>query len=313
MIRYAYELKDFRRWAGGLGKLLQVPVTGEKQGITPHQGTSNIRTGYLYTGISYIALDLAPREDLSLIRKPSSNPGLVLQFDLETNHPTLRLSSTGNEFESTYLRNTRIRKIGILITPPFLRHHIRDDIRADLFRQASRTPNSYTEPIPFEYRPLLEEIFQADPTSPLHHLLLHNRFLLLAEKFLYSFINKTPQPAPGSINWAKAKEKDVEALRGVRKMLSDTQLKEFPSIESLSKTAMMSSTKLKTRFKQIYGMKLYEFYNHHRLVQAKEMLRTGNFSVKQVGVNIGFSNLSNFAKAFKKEFGVLPREILKSK
>ena len=108
-------------------------------------------------------------------------------------------------------------------------------------------------------------------------------------------------------------EKDVEALRAVMQMLSDTQLKEFPTIESLSKTAMMSSTKLKTRFKQIYGMKLYEFYNHHRLLQAKEMLRTGNFSVKQVGVNIGFSNLSNFAKAFKKEFGVLPREILKSK
>jgi AraC-like DNA-binding protein len=42
------------------------------------------------------------------------------------------------------------------------------------------------------------------------------------------------------------------------------------------------------------------------------MLRTVNFSVKQVGVYIGFSNLSNFAKAFKKEFGVLPRDILRS-
>jgi len=76
---------------------------------------------------------------------------------------------------------------------------------------------------------------------------------------------------------------------------------------------MMSSTKLKSRFKQIYGMKLYEFYNRHRLEQAKEMLKTGNFSVKQVGVNIGFSNLSNFAKAFKKEFGFLPKEVLKNK
>ena len=76
---------------------------------------------------------------------------------------------------------------------------------------------------------------------------------------------------------------------------------------------MMSSTKLKTRFKQIYGMKLYEFYNRRRLEQAKEMLKSGNFSVREAGVNIGFSNLSNFAKAFKKEFGILPRQILKSK
>jgi AraC-like DNA-binding protein len=43
------------------------------------------------------------------------------------------------------------------------------------------------------------------------------------------------------------------------------------------------------------------------------LLKTGNFSVKQVGMTIGFSNLSNFAKAFKKEFGILPKEMLKSK
>jgi AraC-like DNA-binding protein len=297
MIKYAYELKDFRRWARGLTKLLHIPV---------------IRTGHLYTGITWLVIDLSLRDDLIIAIQPSASPALVLQFDVETNHPTLRLFSTANAQETTHLRNTRIKKIGILIGPAFLRHHIQKEIRNDLFRQASRTPHSYTEPIPFEYRPLLEEIFHAGSASPLNYLLLHNRLLLLVEKFLYSFINKTPQPQPGSINWAKSRGRDVEALREVMKMLSDTQLHKFPSIETLSKTAMMSSTKLKTRFKQIYGMKLYEFYNHHRLLQAREMLRTGNYSVKQVGVNIGFSNLSNFAKAFKKEFGVLPREMAKN-
>jgi AraC-like DNA-binding protein len=60
-------------------------------------------------------------------------------------------------------------------------------------------------------------------------------------------------------------------------------------------------------------MKLYEFYNRNRLEKAKEMLKTGHFSVKQVGYDIGFSNLSNFAKAFKKEFGLLPKDMLRSK
>jgi AraC-like DNA-binding protein len=298
MIKYAYELQDFRRWAGGLRKLLEIPV---------------LRTGRLYPGITWLVIDLSLRDDLTLISQPSPSPGLLLQFDLETNHPTLRLSSTAISRETTHLRSTRIKKIAVLFESAFLRHHLFKEVRNDLLRQASRTSHPFTEPIPFEYRSLLEEIFRADHASPLHHLLLHNRFLLLAEKFLYSFINKTPQPQPGSINWAKAKEKDVESLKEVMKLLSDPQLQKFPSIETLSRTAMMSSTKLKTRFKQVYGMKLYEFYNHHRLLQAKEMLRTGNYSVKQVGVNIGFSNLSNFAKAFRKEFGALPREILRSK
>lgn len=51
--------------------------------------------------------------------------------------------------------------------------------------------------------------------------------------------------------------------------------------------------------------------NRNRLEQAREMLKTGNYSVKQVGVNIGFSNLSNFAMAFRKEFGLLPKELLR--
>jgi AraC-like DNA-binding protein len=313
MIRYAYELNDFRRWVGGFSKLLQIPVTGGKTVIPPEHGTGYIRTGHLYAGISWFVMDLSLLDDLVLARQSSSSPGLFLQFDLETNHPALRLHSTRNEQETTHPRNSRIKKTGIFIPPSFLRLYLHKEILSELLQQASQAPYPYTEPIPFEYRPLLEEIFQADPSSPLHHLLLHNRFLLLAEKFLYSFINKTPQPQPNSINWAKAKEKDIEALKDVMRVLCDTHLNKFPSIETLSKTAMMSSTKLKTRFKQIYGMKLYEFYNRHRLQQAKEMLRTGNFSVKQVGVNIGFSNLSNFAKAFKKEFGVLPRQILKSK
>lgn len=296
MITYAYELVDFRRWAGGLRHLLRQPVGA----------------GQLYTGVTWLVIDVTLRDDVTFVILPSPSPAILLQFDLGTNHPMLLLSSTGHGQEYGHLRNTRIKKIALLITPGFFRH-LKKEIRIDLLHRAGRMPHPNTEPIPCDYRPLLEDIFHADKASPLRHLLLHNRLLSLAEKFLYSFVHKTPQPQPGSIHWAKPKEKDVDALRDVMKMLSDSQLPKFPSIDALSKTAMMSSTKLKTRFKQIYGMKLYEFYNHHRLLHAREMLRTGHYSVKEVGISIGFSNLSNFAKAFKKEFGALPREIIKSK
>ena len=72
--------------------------------------------------------------------------------------------------------------------------------------------------------------------------------------------------------------------------------------------AMMSSTKLKKRFKEVYGMKLYEFYNYNRLQKARTMLESGEASVKEAALRIGFANLSNFSKAFKKEFGFLPKQ-----
>jgi len=134
---------------------------------------------------------------------------------------------------------------------------------------------------------------------------------MLTEKFLVSFLEKDSHEA--KIARKKIKAKDVRALREVEEILSNNNLDKFPSIEQLSRTAMMSSTKLKTKFKSIYGMKLYEYYNRHRLEKARGLLQSGEYSVKEVGLDIGFSNLSNFAKAFKKEFGILPNEMLRVK
>jgi AraC-like DNA-binding protein len=142
---------------------------------------------------------------------------------------------------------------------------------------------------------------------------LQNRILLLTEKFLSSFLEDGFSTKNVSARKMKAKQKDIAALKEVEDLLSGGQLDKFPSIEELSRTAMMSSTKLKTKFKSFYGMKLYEFYNRNRLEKAREMLQEGAHSVKEVGLEIGFTNLSNFAKAFKKEFGVLPNEMLRIK
>lgn len=312
MIRYAYVLNNFRRWACGFSKLLMTPITGGILKISPEQGTGWLRAGHLHAGISYLVIDLSLRDDLTLIRQNSYPPGLSLVFNFETDHP-LRLSSTANEQETIHPRDSRLKKIAIFFPHEFLHRYLDKNILLDLLRYTETPPRVHNQHLSFEYRHLLDEIIQIDPQSPMHHLQLHNRILQLVEKFLYSLVIKTPQLYPHNISWAKGKEKDIEALKSVKKVLSDSQLNKFPSVETLSRTAMMSSTKLKTRFKQIYGMKLYEFYNRTRLQQAKEMLRSGSYSVRQVGVNIGFSNLSNFAKAFKKEFGVLPKEILKNR
>jgi AraC-like DNA-binding protein len=42
---------------------------------------------------------------------------------------------------------------------------------------------------------------------------------------------------------------------------------------------------------------------------ARDLLLRGDYSVKEVGLQVGYSNLSNFAAAFKKEFKLLPSEI----
>jgi AraC-like DNA-binding protein len=327
MIRYCYQLNDFRQWLRGFSKLLHAPSAPGILTIPRDLGEGSIRTAHLPEGISCVIMNFCLADDLQLVSEASPSPGLCLFFNqIKTSEPhTVRenghdrshrghlfLTSTGERQETVIPRHSRLKGIYLCFSPSFLHRRVRPGILTDLFSLAS-APSGYTEPISFECRQLLEDIYTADHSSPLYHLTLQNRILLLAEKFLSAFLIRSTLPNSNSRVWAKGREKDLEALKGIVRILSDNQLNKFPSIEALSRTAMMSSTKLKSRFKQIYGMKLYEFYNRHRLEQAREMLTTGKYSVKQVGVNIGFSNLSNFAKAFKKEFGVLPKEVLKSK
>ena len=253
-------------------------------------------------------MDILLKEELVLIRLPSDEPGLCLFF-----HPAPLLTDIQNEEETVLVSSSRIKRVGLLFPATFLHRHIRRDILDCLFRYANdhHLPDLH-DPFSLGYKPILEDVFSTGDDCALLHFTLHNRLLLLAEKFLHSFLSRSTY-MPNGKTWVKNKDKDLQALTTIMKILSDNQLPRFPSIDVLSRTAMMSPTRLKSRFKQIYGMKLYEFYNRNRLEQAREMLRSGNYSVKQVGINIGFCNLSNFAKAFRKEFGLLPKEVLKNR
>ncbi|HXB92453.1 MAG TPA: helix-turn-helix transcriptional regulator [Puia sp.] len=329
MIRYSFQLKDFRNWLNGFGRLLGAPVIDGRIDIPPNLGEGWLFASNIRSGISYVVMNFSLKEDLVLQRKISTPVGLSLFFnqvnvndlfsireplnfisDKAPHRSNVFLSSTGYELEVSWSRDSRLKRVGIFFEPAFINKAIKKNILRDLLLYTdNRLQNINKEPIGFEYRQILNDLFHSDRNSAVHHLVLHNRVMLLTEKFLHSFLNRTPIPITSVQKATKEIDKDLAALKDVERMLRDTRTNKFPSIERLSHTAMMSPTNLKAKFKKVYGMKLYEFFNRNRLEKAKEMLKTGEYSVKQVGVAIGFSNLSNFAKAFKKEFGILPKEI----
>ena len=331
MIRYAYPLKDYRIWLKGFARLLNLRVVEKRLEIPPHLGEGYAYASSINQDISYVILDFSLKDDLVLFRKKNIDYALSLGFhqvevsdffkvselvnsitDKTPKRNNIFLSSTNYDLELTYSKNSRLKVVGVLFGPAFVRKCLKKDILLDiLLYTGQRLKNVNKVPITFEYRQLLLDIFETDMQSPISNLLLQNRVLMLTEKFLNTFLEKRYAINQNGRK-KKEKEKDLKALEEIESLLSSDELDKFPSIETLSKKAMMSSTKLKTKFKNVYGMKLYEFYNRNRLEKAKDMLQSGKYSVKEVGLDIGFSNLSNFAKAFRKEFGVLPNEMLRN-
>jgi AraC-like DNA-binding protein len=84
-----------------------------------------------------------------------------------------------------------------------------------------------------------------------------------------------------------------------------------PTFVSLTKIALMSSTSLKTKFKKMYGTTVFEYFQSVRMQRARILLLTHKYSVKQIGHELGYSNLSNFTIAFKKEFNQLPHKLIR--
>lgn len=165
--------------------------------------------------------------------------------------------------------------------------------------------NESLEPIATDYRVTLNELQVEKIDVPLRLNFIQNRVLLLLEKFIVSLFERK------DISTGKLKRTDDETLRlmKVEALLVNNFTVAPPTIDELSRISAMSPTKLKNDFKNLYGFPIYVYYQKNRMLKAKSLLLLGKYSIKEVGVMVGYSNLSHFASTFKKEFSILPSAV----
>lgn len=81
-----------------------------------------------------------------------------------------------------------------------------------------------------------------------------------------------------------------------------TSLAEYAEMCHLSKFHFLRS------FKEQTGYPPLEYRNKIRMDHAKTLLKDGNLSVGEISATLGFSSPSYFCDAFKKKFGISPKE-----
>jgi DNA-binding response OmpR family regulator len=80
------------------------------------------------------------------------------------------------------------------------------------------------------------------------------------------------------------------------------------SIESLADEMALSSRQLQRKVLSITGQTPVKFIRSIRLSKAAQLLAGKTGSVTEIAYEVGFNNLSWFAKSFKEQFGVSPSE-----
>jgi AraC-like DNA-binding protein len=156
-----------------------------------------------------------------------------------------------------------------------------------------------------DYKKIFDSILEPGD-QPLRNVYLQNRILSLLEKYFTGLYQKVTTLETK----IRVTDDELNRLMNVEFELLQDFTSPALTIDQLSKMAAMSPTKLKISFKSIYGLPIYEYYQKHRMQKARELLLSGRYLVKEAGQKIGYQNVSHFAFAFKKEFKILPSELL---
>ena len=104
---------------------------------------------------------------------------------------------------------------------------------------------------------------------------------------------------------------DMDGLRRAKDII-DADIANAPSLHELAGLVYLNDFKLKTGFKELFGMPVHAYIIDKRLERAYCLLEDGKCRVSDVAQLVGYNHLGQFAEKFKKKYGITPSECLKN-
>ncbi|MEO1006635.1 MAG: AraC family transcriptional regulator, partial [Cyanobacteria bacterium J06638_38] len=105
------------------------------------------------------------------------------------------------------------------------------------------------------------------------------------------------------------KSQSIDRIYQARDILA-THLENPPSISKLTQQVGLCDRTLRRGFRELFGTTVIGYLTSLRMEQAEKQLREGKLSISEIANLVGYSNLSYFAAAFKRQFGITPSECL---
>lgn len=87
-----------------------------------------------------------------------------------------------------------------------------------------------------------------------------------------------------------------------------SNIQEHYTIDELARMINTNSLKLKLGFNKVYGVGVFKRLVFRRMEHAKTLLATTGESIGEIAGLTGYDTVAGFIHAFRREFGVTPRE-----
>ena len=108
----------------------------------------------------------------------------------------------------------------------------------------------------------------------------------------------------------KTQSLETKKIKEILQKVISELYKTSPSVQEMASMADMSVSKFKVLFNNEYGESPHQHILGKRLIMARDLLRTGGYSVSQVSYKVGFNHPSGFTRLFKHKFQCSPSELI---
>ncbi|NJL37470.1 MAG: helix-turn-helix transcriptional regulator [Leptolyngbyaceae cyanobacterium SM1_4_3] len=107
----------------------------------------------------------------------------------------------------------------------------------------------------------------------------------------------------------KLKPETIERLHFARAILT-TQLENPPTMLELGQQVGLSDRTLRRGFQALFQTTVIDYLTQQRMIKAEQLLRDRQHTVSEVARMVGYGHLGRFAAAFRRQFGIMPKECL---
>ncbi len=107
-------------------------------------------------------------------------------------------------------------------------------------------------------------------------------------------------------------EDSIKKIKEAKDILI-AEMKDPPKTMELAKRVGLNEHRLKEGFRSIYGTTLFNYLLDYKMNKSRRLLDSGNYNVKELAYDLGYSNPSHFISAFKNKFGITPKKYLQKK
>ena len=234
------------------------------------------------------------------------------RYDFTTKCYEIYFSEYGGTRSVYFLQSGATREITlengkIYLLPPNLRH-------IDNITKTSAERSGFIVFLKFECEDFLGD-FQIVQGN--------KRFEILADKFRGEWLRRLPAyrircnailaeifEELRKVCVSEYSKKKYETLRPAVEYIHENYRDEKLGVEKLSGLCKITPQYFHRLFLRAYGVTPHNYIENLRLQYAKDLLRSGKFAVSEAAFAAGYDNASNFARGFRRRFGVSPADFL---